>query len=343
LLHIVFIPLVRQSRYVCFFPSDSLLPDCLGYRFLTLLSPQKGELDLTGAARIVLRDWSSGKFSHYTTPPLPKSTSIAPVSAASESTSANPVNAALEQLCEKDVSILGDLPTRRERRKGGGLVRLTAGIADQRRISVGEVWAALQDSEEEESEEGDDIEDVYEGMSVDEGDLDEDEDNEDNEEQPDSDEEEEEEAQPLLPSKQKRKRTLDKSVRERPPKKVAFAPQPPPKKSRSGTGRSGDVLVRFSLTLTTEHTFMITLVQQVKLSPRPAVKRLEKSKSTVPVTNPAKSRFSVTSSAGGALTKPSSENNRKVANMMTKMKAKAASGDEKPRNGPEVYDFGKFF
>jgi hypothetical protein len=81
----------------------------------------------------------------------------------------------------------------------------------------------------------------------------------------------------------------------------------------------------------------------MKPSTKPAAKRLEKSKSTVSGANPTKSRPSAKSAGGGELTKPSSERNGKVANMLTKMKAKATPVEEKPRNGTEAYDFGKFF
>ena len=236
----------RQLRHIFSFSALDYL------KHLTFLSPkQKGELDLTGAARIVLRDWSLGKFSHYTIPP--KATDTTPVSAP-ESTPVKPVNAVLEKVYSKDVSILEDIPTRKEKRKAGGLVRLTAGVADERQVSVEEAWAGLQDSEEEESEEGNDVDDLDEVMSVDEEDDDEAEEDDD-EKQPESDEEEE--APPLLSNKQKRKRTLEKLIPERPSKKVAFAPRLPPKNPRSGSKRSGDALVRFTPILSAKHALMI--------------------------------------------------------------------------------------
>jgi len=296
---------------------------------------------LTGAARIVLRDWSLGKFYHYTIPPLSKTTNPTPASA-TESTPAKSVNAALEKAYEKDVSILDDIPTRKEKRKAGGLVRLTAGVADERQVSVEEAWAGLQDSDEEESEEGDDVEDLDEGMVVDEEDEEESAEEEDDEEQPDSDEEE---VPPLLSNKQKRKRPLEKSIPERPSKKVAFAPQLHPKKSRSGSKRSGDALVGSTPILPAKHTLMITSAQQVDsvLKFHTAAKVPEKSKSAVAGSKPIKSSLSVKGSAGGAPTRLSSEIKGRVANVSTKTKAKATSADEKSGNGPEAYDFGKFF
>ncbi|KIM42789.1 hypothetical protein M413DRAFT_123683 [Hebeloma cylindrosporum] len=294
------------------------------------LLKKKGELDLTGAARIVLRDWSSGKFSHYTIPPLSKATEPI-VSAPPESTSTpvKPVNAALEKVYEKDVSILDDIPTRKEKRKAGGLVRLTAGVADERQVSVEEAWAGLQDNEEEEDEEDDDVEEDLDEMAVDE-DEDEDEaaeeeEDEEEEEEPESDEEEE--APPLLSNKQKRKRALEKTPPERPAKKVAFAPpQVPRKNSRSGSKRSGDAPMDSSL----------KIVQT-------AAKKSEKSKNAVAGSKPIKSSLPVKGSSGGAPAKPSSAVKRKVANVSTKTKAKATAVDEKSGNGPEAYDFGKFF
>jgi nuclear GTP-binding protein len=255
------------------------------------------------------------------------------------------VNVALETAYEKDVSILDDIPTRKEKRKAAGLVRLTAGVADERQVSVEEAWAGLQDTEEEEGEEDDDVEDLDEGMSVDEEDEDEaPEEEEEEEEQPDS--EEEEEAPPLLSNKQKRKRTLEKSIPERPSKKVAFAPRLLSKNSRSGSKRSGDALVRSSLILSAKHTLMITSAQQVDSALRlvhTAAKKPEKSKSAIAASKPIKSSLSVKGFAGGAPARPSSEVKGKVANVSTKTKAKATSGVEKSGNGPEAYDFGKFF
>lgn len=72
-------------------------------------------------------------------------------------------------------------------------------------------------------------------------------------------------------------------------------------------------------------------------------KEPEKSKSAVAGSKPIKSSLSVKGSAGGAPTRPSSEVKRKVANISTKTKAKPTPADEKSGNGPEAYDFGKFF
>ena len=165
------------------------------------------------------------------------------------------MNAALENAYEKDVSILDNIPTRKEKRKAGGLVRLTAGVADERQVSVEEAWAGLQDSDEEEGDEGDDVEDLDEEMVVDGEDEEKSEEEENDEEQPDSDEEE---APPLLSNKQKRKRTLEKSIPERPSKKVAFAPQLHAKKSRSSLKRSGGALVGSIPILSAKHILMIT-------------------------------------------------------------------------------------
>jgi len=273
------------------------------------------------------------------------------------------VNAALEKAYEKDVSILDDIPTRKEKRKTGGLVRLTAGVADERPVLVEEAWAGLQDSDEEENEEGDEVEDDEEeddeeeddeveddeeednevegldkGMAVDEEEEDETADDEEDE-QSDSDEGEE-----VLSKKQKRKRTLEKSIPERPAKKVAFTSRLPPKNSRSGSKRLGGAPVSSTLILSGEHRLIMTSAHQVDSSLKPihtAVRKPEKSKSAVTGSKPVKSSLSVKGSAGGVASRPSSEVKGKVANVSTKAKAKAAA--EKAGNGPEAYDFGKFF
>jgi nuclear GTP-binding protein len=195
---------------------------------------------LAGAARIVLRDWSIGKFDRYTTPP-----SAPPV-----------INTATTTLSESslyvnDEAILSTIQTRKERRKKGGLVRFAYGSIDPRKVAVEEPWNG--ESSDDDDDEVDNEIDV-EGMNIDGEDEDdeEEEDEEENEgsdaETGDSQEEGEEDADqegedenenenenelPRLSRKQKRKRGPEKSIIPSPPaKKVTFHDMPPARGSK---------------------------------------------------------------------------------------------------------------
>ncbi|OAX38399.1 P-loop containing nucleoside triphosphate hydrolase protein [Rhizopogon vinicolor AM-OR11-026] len=167
------------------------------------LIKKRGVLDHAGAARIVLRDWSIGKFARYTMPPG----TSAPSSSAD------------------DERILATLKRRKELRKAEDvkLVRLQPGEAERREVLLDDIWGA----DEENSEEADDEDAGDEEAS---GDEDGDEDEEDQGSESDKDEEdvveeEEEEVPELLPPP-KRKRT------------VSFAAMPAGgKRQRSGKSR----------------------------------------------------------------------------------------------------------
>ncbi|KAK0206063.1 GTP-binding protein [Desarmillaria ectypa] len=193
---------------------------------------KRGMLDLVGASRVVLREWNLGKLRWYTMP-----------------ASKEPVDS------ETDKGVLAALPTRRELRKRGGLVKLSPGVVDTRLPSFEEPYSANQDD----------------------GDEDEDEEEEEEEEDEDattmSDEEEEEEEEPPsapLSSKEKRKRGKEDLP---PSKRVAFA-LAGTKKSQSKTKEN------------TGHK------PQAKVSaPKPAEKKLgRKVANTAPKSKPAKTK-----------------------------------------------------
>ncbi len=177
-------------------------------------------MDLTGAARIVLRDWSVGKLAHFTLPSA-KSLSAPAIPSTSEQ---DPIFA---QLYENDEAHLAGIPTRKEKRKAGGLVKLTASrSADERPAAVEQEWAGLQNAADPASDDDDEQpeDDDVEGMDVDsEEEEDEEEsegkENDSGEEEAESDEEQEAPPPPIS-NKQKRKRVVEP---ERPSKKVAFA------------------------------------------------------------------------------------------------------------------------
>ncbi|KAF7354956.1 Guanine nucleotide-binding protein-like 3 [Mycena sanguinolenta] len=175
------------------------------------LVKKKGELDLTGAARIVLRDWSTGKFPRYTAPP--SSESSTPLSTADEKVQAT-------------------LQTRKDMRKARGLVKLTCGAVETRKALIELPWAPA--SPESDSEDDDGAEEEEENGEVEE-------DDEMNEEEADaadkddSDDAEEELGPPAaLSGKQKRKRVAEKEPKSR--KKVSFGPDPKTSKQARSAG-----------------------------------------------------------------------------------------------------------
>ncbi|TFK74472.1 hypothetical protein BDN72DRAFT_833399 [Pluteus cervinus] len=93
------------------------------------LVKKRGELDLAGASRIVLRDWCTGKFPYHTPPPsdLPKSE--------------------VEDSNSQDYDILSTLLPRKEKRKANGLVRFTIGGVESRNLLLDEPWPAFGSDE----------------------------------------------------------------------------------------------------------------------------------------------------------------------------------------------------
>ncbi|KAI5825494.1 P-loop containing nucleoside triphosphate hydrolase protein [Schizophyllum commune Tattone D] len=163
------------------------------------LIKKHGAVDLTNASRVVLRDWSTGRIKWYT----PGPTSSAEPSEAVE-------------------AILSRLPTRKELRRAGGLVKLTPGAVDERAVELDAPWVrgAEPRAGAESDEEDGDVD--MEGEDEDSEEEDENEDDEEDEDEDDEEEEEEELPSPP-PSKRKRGAANDKSLPPPPAKKVAFA------------------------------------------------------------------------------------------------------------------------
>lgn len=180
--------------------------------FPSYVVTQGGVLDTIGASRILLRDWSTGKFPRFTLP---------------GSASSTPVDSSLSDLYATDEKILAILPTRKERRKTDGVVKLSASTQEARKLSLDAPWVVedVQDaggSDEDNIEDGDDVE-PSEGQSED-GDEDDDEDED------------------VAPPAGKRKRSVQHSAPARPAKKVAFAAEPKGTKlSRSAAGARGSL------------------------------------------------------------------------------------------------------
>lgn len=193
-------------------------------------------MDLTGASRVVLRDWSTGKLPRYTLPPSPSG-----ITAAAG-------DVALADVYAKDEEVLSQLQTRKEKRTSAGIVKLKPGTVETRKVVLDVSWLGNEEDGGEEDEAGtvSGDWDAQEGADEDEedeedeeeGDEDEDEDEErdgDEDEDEEEEEEEEEEAQPTG----KRKRLLTKTT-ARSSKKVAFAAEPTgTKQARSAAGAKG--------------------------------------------------------------------------------------------------------
>ncbi|KJA16108.1 hypothetical protein HYPSUDRAFT_47760 [Hypholoma sublateritium FD-334 SS-4] len=285
---------------------------------------KKGELDLTGAARIVLRDWSVGKLAHFT---LPSTKSVA----APAEPSTSELDPILAQLYANDETLLAGIPTRKEKRKEGGLVKLTASkSADERPAAIEQEWAGLQNVADSASDDDDDQpeDDDAEGMDVDsqeEEDEEEDEGEESDgaEEETQSDEEEQEAPPPPLSNKQKRKRVVEP---ERPSKKVAFAVAQS-KKSKNEPIKPAQPKKPLK-----------AIDPSLKKS---SIKAQDK-RASAPVKAAAKPKANPQKATSGGLVETASKT--KVANKPpAKAKTAPSAGGKKDAAGEEAYDFGKFF
>ncbi|KAJ7367887.1 hypothetical protein DFH08DRAFT_8310 [Mycena albidolilacea] len=174
------------------------------------LVKKRGELDLTGAARIVLRDWSVGKFPRYTVPPV--------------SASSTPLLAA-------DEVVLATLQPRKDIRKARGLVKLTPGVVETRKAAVELPWAPEKHSgdDDDEAEEEEDDGEAAEDVEMD----------EESETVEEASDEVEEEPEPptALSGKQKRKRAAEQAPTPR--KKVSFGADPKTSKQARSAGSLG--------------------------------------------------------------------------------------------------------
>lgn len=174
----------------------------------------------------MLRDWSTGRFKWYTTPPTPRE-----VKAVSKKLSA------FAGFYAADEDILTTLQSRKDLRKSGGLVKFASGQADLRKVAVDEPYHKPEDKENDSDEDAD--EDVVMGDEPEDAVDDEDSD-EDIEEDEDAEEEEDEEDDepppaPIVNRKQKRKLAVEAGALP-PSKKVAFAQEPKDTKQARSLG-----------------------------------------------------------------------------------------------------------
>jgi nuclear GTP-binding protein len=126
------------------------------YRFLPCFGPihsQGGNPDVTAAARIVLRDWSTGKFSRYAVPPARSSPGTT-----TDIVSPTPAT----MIYAGDAALLERLTPRKELRRTGNLVRLSSERIDDRALVLEMPWVGADASEGESDLDGED-EDEDEG------------------------------------------------------------------------------------------------------------------------------------------------------------------------------------
>ena len=109
------------------------------HSFISIYS-QGGKLDLAAAARIVLRDWSTGKLSRYAVPPAVSGPGIA---AKADTDAVSP--AALVTIYEGDAALLEKLPPRKEMRQTRDLVRLSTERVDDRTFALDAPWFSTED------------------------------------------------------------------------------------------------------------------------------------------------------------------------------------------------------
>ncbi|KAG6896875.1 hypothetical protein C0992_005566 [Termitomyces sp. T32_za158] len=182
----------------------------------------RGELDLIGASRILLRDWSTGKFSRYSIPPTTTCTSQAQ-------------HSVFEKLYSSDATILEAVLSRKELRKSVGLVKISPGEVDSRNVVLQDHWLKESNSEVDNDEDekvtgSDGVDDDSDSDDDRQGPVEEDSQVVEEDSQVDDDEVNDgtndgDEAPLPLSKKQKRKRTNEPLVAPS-SKKVAFAPEP---------------------------------------------------------------------------------------------------------------------
>ncbi|KAH0587093.1 hypothetical protein H2248_005911 [Termitomyces sp. 'cryptogamus'] len=171
------------------------------------LVKKHGQLDIIGASRILLRDWSTGKFARYSTPPT---TTI------STTCYSKTQDTVFEKLYGSDSTILETVISRKQLRKSVGLVKISSGEVDSRKVVLRDSWLEESDSE------GDDEEDNDAGFDGDD-DSSQEEADQNGDDGDGSNNGDDHEAALPLPKKQKRKQT-DELLVAPPSKKVAFAP-----------------------------------------------------------------------------------------------------------------------
>ena len=220
------------------------------------LVKKRGEPDLAGACRIVLRDWNTGRFPWYAMPEASSSSADASVKKTKSKQASSAESA--EEVLEK-------LQSRKEKMMSGGVVKMMPGALETRKVELTAGWV----EDEEEEDEDDDEEDVV--VHEEDVDGDDDEEMDDAEEGDKEEEEEEEEISPPPPPPTKGKRKASTTLQPtKSSKKAAVASESSsiPKPSKTSSKK-----VAFAAPASPSTT---------KESPKPPKKQLAASKAKVP-------------------------------------------------------------
>ncbi|KAH9963235.1 P-loop containing nucleoside triphosphate hydrolase protein [Russula dissimulans] len=118
------------------------------------LIKKRGDPDLAVAARIVLRDWSTGKLSRYAILPPTSETGTVPET----------VSPTLGTIYAGDAELLEKLTPRKELRQSRDLVRLSSSRVDDRLLMLEASWLGADDANGESNSDEDD-EDELHGMA----------------------------------------------------------------------------------------------------------------------------------------------------------------------------------
>ena len=114
---------------------------------------QGGNLDLAAAARLVLRDWSTGKLSWYAVPPA----------VSGPGTAADAVSLVLAMIYAGDVALLERLLPRKELRWSRDIVRLSSEGIDDRALAFDALWF---DADGGDGESDSDVEDESDAEAI---------------------------------------------------------------------------------------------------------------------------------------------------------------------------------
>lgn len=291
------------------------------------LYSQGGKLDLAAAARIVLRDWSTGKLSRYAVPPAVSGPGTA------AKADADAVSLALVTIYEGDAALLEKLPSRKEMRRTRDLVRLSSERVDDRTLALDAPWFSTEDGADGVSDSDvDDDEDASELESeakAEEIGSDADADGGDSEEDADD-------AGLGLGE------WLDKSVSEEDEsssarKRKRPQPQPPSSLAPSSKSQSGPTRPRKKVAFATSVKAITTTTDSTRPSSSSKDHTLSRPSTTTRPSSPYKKSNTVKAPAG---TKPRTRKSAANAPPPTAKKRKPEAGAQ---GEDDTYDFGKFF
>ncbi|KAJ3849726.1 GTP-binding protein [Lentinula lateritia] len=175
---------------------------------------KRGMLHLTGALKVVLRDWCIGKIHWYS---MPSSNVVVDTSSP---------NAWVQALYAKADEALASLKSRKAMRKAGGLVKISPGQVESREVISEVPYAELMETSDGEDDDGIDVDeaDHIEAEEEEDDESEEDEEDEDNEEVENEEElePEDEEVEVAPPASKSQKRKRADPISHPPNKKVSF-------------------------------------------------------------------------------------------------------------------------